>query len=296
MDKVVVFGIIYRNHSTLGGFISSIASSTEHAKNRNGQPIEVIIYLLDNSVLTEKQSQEYKSKFENTKDNTISVIYISMRNNLGYLGPLTFAQRLLRTKSYLPDVIIYSNTDIYFEVSFFHNLSLSCTQNAIKTALVAPSIIIKPSGFDQNPKYLRKPRLTHLHFLRQIYSSYILAYLYETASLTRILISLFLKVFRKTFPCKDTSLLPSSYSIYAAHGACLIFLDIFFFMSVPKYPIFLFGEELYLAELAARNKLKTMYDPTLVVYDIRHSSISSLSNLERIKLMHKSLTYLCGCL
>lgn len=293
MHKIVVFGIIYRNHSTLSGFISSIACSAMQAVNLHGQLSKVTLYLLDNSELTKEQSQNYKKEFENTNSLTINVIYLAMKNNLGYLGPLPFAQSLLKKMNEFSDIVIYSNTDILFDVNFFRKLEINYTGNVNKAELVAPSIIIKTSGFDQNPKYINKPKLAHLNFLKKIYSSFLLAVLYEAASFIKILLSLSLNFFTKASAYKDTSLQLSSYSIYAAHGACFIFADTSFFMSIPRYPIFLFGEELYIAELAAKKKFKTVYDPSLVVYDIRHSSISSLPNAKRVKLMHESIAYLC---
>jgi hypothetical protein len=62
--------------------------------------------------------------------------------------------------------------------------------------------------------------------------------------------------------------------IYAPHGSCLVFKDAYFNLGgTLDLPNFLFGEEIHVAENAARLGLDVVYDPELVINDFEHASV-----------------------
>ena len=61
--------------------------------------------------------------------------------------------------------------------------------------------------------------------------------------------------------------------IYAPHGSCLVFKDIYFTRGgTLDLPNFLFGEEILVAETALQSGLDVEYHPELVIYDYEHAS------------------------
>jgi hypothetical protein len=71
-----------------------------------------------------------------------------------------------------------------------------------------------------------------------------------------------------------------------------IFADVDFFLTLPAFPCFLFGEELFVAEEARIAGVSVVYEPSLRVRDVRHASVSQLANEMRRTLLLKSMTFI----
>tara|TARA_A100001388_G_C28519121_1_gene380056 strand:- start:151 stop:507 length:357 start_codon:yes stop_codon:yes gene_type:complete len=80
--------------------------------------------------------------------------------------------------------------------------------------------------------------------------------------------------------------------IYAAHGSFFIFSDNFFKYISLNFPIFLFGEELYIAELSRKNDLRIIYNNNLQVFDEENISTSQLRSSEYCRLNRIALQYI----
>jgi hypothetical protein len=61
---------------------------------------------------------------------------------------------------------------------------------------------------------------------------------------------------------------------------------------VLDYPIFLFGEEIYIAEKARESNLDIKYVPNLVINDTEHASTSLLNNKSYRSYNANALAYL----
>lgn len=81
--------------------------------------------------------------------------------------------------------------------------------------------------------------------------------------------------------------------IYAGHGSFMIFTKIFFTQySKIEYPIFLFGEELFFAELIRRKSLYVEYFPNIKVYDDEHISTSKMNSKFYYKCNREAIKYI----
>ena len=80
--------------------------------------------------------------------------------------------------------------------------------------------------------------------------------------------------------------------IYAAHGSFFIFSNNFFQYVSLNFPMFLFGEELYIAEIARKNNLRTIYNNNLKVFDEENISTSKLRSSEYCRLNRIALQYI----
>ena len=81
--------------------------------------------------------------------------------------------------------------------------------------------------------------------------------------------------------------------IYAGHGSFML-LTRSFFRKYDKieYPIFLFGEELYLAELVRKEGMRVRYMPNLKVEDNEHVSTSKMKKKFYFKCNTESIKYI----
>ena len=59
-----------------------------------------------------------------------------------------------------------------------------------------------------------------------------------------------------------------------------------------EYPLFLFGEEMFLAELIRKKNLKVRYVPDLCVVDKEHTSTSRMRKKEYYKYNLDSIDYI----
>ena len=105
-------------------------------------------------------------------------------------------------------------------------------------------------------------------------------------------------IFRLKIRRKINSKLPNikkanNDQIYAAHGSFFIFTNKFVKVENKfNYPVFLFGEEIYIAETAKANGLKTIYYPKLKIYDDEHASTSLMSSKFYRNSNYEALSYI----
>ncbi len=81
--------------------------------------------------------------------------------------------------------------------------------------------------------------------------------------------------------------------IYAGHGSFIVLAKNFVNIdSSIEYPVFLFGEEIYIAEKSAEHNLDIIYTPQLIVYDNEHSSTSQMKSAHYRKSNFDALSYI----
>jgi GT2 family glycosyltransferase len=81
--------------------------------------------------------------------------------------------------------------------------------------------------------------------------------------------------------------------IYAGHGSFMIFTSAFF-QKCPKmdYPVFLFCEEIFLAEKVRSIGGKTTYCPSIKIHDKEHASTGKMKLSKYCKYNFEALTYI----
>ncbi len=261
--NISFFLINYKTDDQTLQCIESI-QSLEHSPNDT-----INIHVFDNSEKSDIESSEFRKQIPNHVQLTFC------EKNLGYFGCIKLAQENTKKDT---DYIIYANPDLLFHKDFITQLG------KIKTtaSLIGPSIISKSDKFDQNPKYklrLKKSKLTRLKHIHSNPISYTLFHALATLLEKR----------KKSNPIQRNK---SASPIYALHGSAIIFKDVNFFINLPQYPCFLFGEELFLAEEARKANVKTEYHPSLQITDQRHGSISKLPKQTHRKYMLASIIHL----
>ncbi len=213
--KVLIVAISYNSNNALSKYLDSI----EVAMGNNSD-IQLKVVIGDHSK---------SNPFHLSKEYYLFECEVISQENLGYLGGIA---KLLKKENVLGyDYVIISNVDIELDINFFAKLinkKYDC-----KIAWVAPTIWSIPEQRNRNPFIVKRYPLYKLMLIRFLYKVHFLHKLYT------------MTLYKRKRCQPDVS----EY-IYAGHGSFII-LTKFFFQEIGSidYPMFLYGEELYLAEL-----------------------------------------------
>lgn len=206
---------------------------------------------------------------------------LKARKNMGYLGAAQWGLREFLSKEPLPDWVMVSNTDIRMcQYDFLTRLFLYYPNDA--PAVIAPSILSMSSLRDQNPYMVHRPSKMRMKFYKRVFNYYYGYLLYELFSTAKdkliknmvrsISVILGKRNFAKLKPRR----------IYAPQGSFMIFHKIYFDMGAGfDYGVFLFGEEIFVAESARHFGLTVRYDPRLRIMHKRHSTVGTDLKIRR---------------
>lgn len=252
-----VICVAYNNHEEVIRFVQAL-------KKMAGDH-ELKIAIVDNTEDKQKISnKELVGKLKNESGN--NCYFIESNKNLGYFGGMNLGYEYLLECSETPaDCIVLTNTDIEFASNdFFSNLSMTLSRMPSDCGVVAPSIISTRTNKNQNPMYINKPSKIKFEILSFVFSYYLLAILHRLLSVVKGKI-VSVKTEQATGSVEN--------KIYAAHGACMIFRNVYFSRGGSlKFPEFLFCEEIFVAEECVKNDLSIMYCPEVVVMHKEHAT------------------------
>lgn len=260
MMRVLITAVTYNSYSELIQFLDSVDKAFS---NTNNTYLRVCV--ADNS--TEKESYQLnKYKFD--------IQYYSF-DNKGYFGGATNAinrQDDIDTFDY----VIISNVDLQIDNSFFYKLS-SCEDPNV--GWISPSIMSTFENRDKGLGLAQRPTKVKLYLLTIIHKHPFLLFLIENTIYRRK------TLFQKK--CESQKV------IYSGHGSFII-LTKYFIQSYPRlhYPMFLFGEELFLGELVRQKSMRVVYHPELKIYDSEHVSTSQMPSRFRCKCQYDSLMFI----
>lgn len=258
--KVLVACVNFNSYNDLERYVKSIIVAKERIND-----VIVDVLVADNS--TKRQLIDC-SAYHN-----ISVKQVSL-DNIGYLPAASEAiKQCHNLKQY--DYIIISNVDVELDYHFLENLQSLKVDKTI--GWIAPQIWTEEEGRDKNPKVIERYSKSKLEKIRLLYRYPMLDYIYTN--------TLYLK--KKSRPQYNEM------DIYAGHGSFMILTKHFFdFYKEINYPIFLFGEELFLAELNKEAGLRVRYIPYLKIYDNEHVSTSKMKKKSYYKYNLDSINYI----
>ncbi len=268
---IIVFVVNYNADDHLIRFVHSVSTALVDCDEAS-----VNIHVFENSQKTDEEITILKKRL-----NMIGVkviLHVSDMNS-GYFGGLKVAQSLVCDTT---TCVIYCNPDILIGNDFFSVLTKKINSNI---AMLAPEIISINDGFDLNPLYRARLGKNKLRRLKLLYSNLFVYNCYTFLARMKESAKRLSLAIKKPQKIQYTS-------IYAPHGAILIFTDMKFFKHLPVYHCFLFGEELFIGEEARLSGKIIFYEPELKVADVRHASVSFLSNNHLRGLQYKSVSYI----
>lgn len=197
--------------------------------------------------------------------------------NSGYFGG---ANRLMKEVGDLAayDYVAISNVDILLPLTFFEDMLKLSVGNDI--GWIAPAIYSKKEELDRNPELVYRPSAGKLRSLMVMYKYDILIRLYN-----RLLYRLRRK--KKVAQARGEAF------IYAGHGSFILLTGAFLRCKPSlEYPCFLFGEEIFLAELIRAEGLRVLYVPSIRILDIDHIATSKIDRKTYFRLKYQSVSYL----
>ena len=258
--NIAVFCVTYNSNCELDNYLRSLINSSIKVADR----ITLDIMVADNALVYNPITLSETEVLSH-----INLSYYHFPHNPGYFG----AVRELMSKTDISkyDYIIISNVDVTVDNGFFNTL-LSKKYDE-KTGWIATSILSQTEGRDRNPAVLKRYSKAKLRFLSLKHRIPLLNVLYNKTLYKR-------KKYKSQY---------SAMPIYAGHGSFILLSHNYFsHCGIIDYPMFLFCEELYLAEMCHKSGLTVYYDPSMIVYDKEHISIGKM---KRGLSYRKSLFY-----
>ena len=258
--NILLTCINYNSYKELNIFLESVERAYQNQKNINLQ-----VCIADNS--------ETKIDVEFGKYSFGCQYYPF--DNVGYFGGATGVFDKLRD-IHKYDYVIISNVDLEVDKDLFKNLP-NCDDDSI--GWISPSIL---SSFENRDKGLGlscRPSKMKLKMLKFMFKYPWLLHIVENTIYKR------------------KAYIQRSYDdekiIYSGHGSFIILTKYFFqAYSRLRYPMFLFGEELFLGELIRQKELRVVYNPALKIYDHEHVSTSQLTSKFSCKCQYDSISFI----
>ena len=190
------------------------------------------------------------------------------QNNKGYLGG---AQEIYNQKAQGYDYVSISNVDLQVEEDFFEQLVAVDTKDL---GWIAPDIYTDKINRHENPYMLTRPTKRNFCIWNIIYSCTWIYRMYH-----RLYVLKSQKA--KNYPACE---------IYAGHGSFMLFTKAFV-SAYPElqFPGFMYGEEIYMAELVRAAGLKVQYIPTLRIANIGNVNTALINQKQKSAWSKQSL-------
>lgn len=254
--KAAVITINYRSALTTVEFLDSLSRTRAFS--------EIAVVIADNS-----SGEEDLSSIRQAIAQLPNVELLVSAVNRGYFGAAKFAlEHYLAQGRELPDWVIVCNHDVVIEDRDFFSKLFAHDPSA--AGVVAPRIQILPNGTDQNPFMKYRPSALRWRVFRFAKSSYGVAVIWDWMS--RLKKALKTSRWVPGRGASETQILPSE-PVYAAHGSFFIFSRAYFERGGHlDEKLFLYGEEISVAEICRSLELPIIYVPSLRVFHDEHRS------------------------
>ena len=228
---------------------------------------------------SDKERDHYLSSIQQAADKAADRVSVDVfvanntqENNPGYFGSVKQLMQDVDQTAY--DYSIISTVDLTIEENFF--IKLADYVCAGTTGWIAPQIWSRLEERDRNPKILNRYSLRKLQILKTFYQFPLLDTLYT----------------RTFYRSKKFKHHPAG-EIYAGHGSFIILTRRYFQQCGSiNYPVFLFCEEIYLAEQCRQKGLQVLYEPNLKVTDTEHASTGQMRHSFYCRCNYEAIRYI----
>ncbi len=261
MEKIAIYCVNYKSYDYLATFLESVDKAAKAAAGL----AEVSVFVADNT----------DSKIEDICINMDSAMLrvFAYHANYGYFGAVS--KMMEGTDPYVFDFIIISNVDVRISNDALILLVKKYGNGRKDVGWIAPQIYSEIEKRDRNPQILKRYSLRRLRLLRFMFKHPFICMLYKKTAYKR----------------KSLRTYDSCY-IYGGHGSFIILTNVYLKKcGIINYPIFLYCEEIYLAEQCYNNGLKVIYDPEVMVWDMEHASTGKMPSSLYFKYNKEALEY-----
>lgn len=247
--SIVLIPVVYNNPAECVTYLQSVMAADLSS-------VALTVIVADNS------RDNNQSCFDALSHPHMQLIYFHTGSNLGYMNAGNAAYERFIKDQVLFDLLIISNTDLLIEdVDFFKDLARKNAICSKDVLLLAPDVESSLTGRNLNPQLVNKPPKKYVDRIRFFYSSPLLY--------NALLCMSWMKHKYMSTPKPYVRDMP----IYAPHGSIFIFRSAFFEKGGNvRFPFFLFGEEIYIAEQVKNINGKILYTPGISIVHNEHSS------------------------
>jgi len=275
--KICILAVCHNSYDEALLFLNSIAESVKNTS------VDLDVFFIDNST---KFNEFSVGKIQNLYAG-FGIKYIRSEN-LGYLPSIacSIEQHSINLEKY--DYSCISNVDLILADDFF-----TCLENIIVNrgvGIYAPAILSSALHVNRNPKIVKRPSVAKLKLNRLLFKYSMSHFILRLVNTARLKIQQYVKADKTLHASTQRNV---TKTIYAPHGSFMILTKEFTKNdSKLSYPIFLFCEEIYLAEKSIEFNLSVAYCPDLVVFDSEHVSTSLMKPASYRKQNFEALSYI----
>ena len=263
MKSLAIYCVCYNSYSELDAYLQSVVIAADAAK----EALAVTVFVADNS--------DHVQSVALLDSDTLTLVHFPTGRNAGYLGAVQDCMKQHSPHDF--DFVIISNVDLRLSVDAFVNLLKISDLNG--AGWLAPQIWSDVETRDRNPKIMERYGRRKLQFLLTLYQHPWLYRLYEHTAYRRKRVTV--------------SGHREGKSIYAGHGSFMVFTRTFFdAVGHLDYPVFLFCEEIYLAELCRKHGLTVRYEPSVKVIDAEHCSTGQMKSRSYCRYNAEAVKYI----
>lgn len=265
MINILAIPVNYNSYKELYAYLDSINVAIKHCKD-----ICIQVEIADNSTVRE----DFKYQFTCNSNATINLHQFA---NLGYFGGAFEILNDLKDIS-VYDYIIISNVDISFQIDFFERLSKLILDSNV--GWLAP---FRYSTINNQPLAtgIKKKRIPRWKFV-------MLKLYFKMPIFVKWRWNRQKKMRFKT----PSDIVFKHQEIFYGCGSCFILTKEFFkIYSKIWYPVFLYGEEIFIAELCKDANLKVLYNPDLKLDEVGSVSTGKVNIKNICKYNFEGLKY-----
>lgn len=262
MEHISIFCVNYNSYDVLDAYLRSIDQS---AGQTVGSAL-VDVFIADNTV------DDIKPIATTCHNNVNRIKVFAFHENIGYFKAITRMMKAVDTTPY--DFVIVSNVDMTLQTDTLS--SLLASRHPDDTGWIAPAIISRGTGNDLNPQATCRYSATKLRIMR---------WFYRLPPIYNLYVNTFhrLKRMRTNAPGE----------VYAGHGSFIVLTREYIARcGIIDYPVFLYCEEIYIAEECGRHGLKVIYNPEIRVDDIGKVSTGKSSKRNYYRWNIEGITYI----
>lgn len=264
--KTAIFCVTYHTYGELSDYYRSVCRAAERAQGK----MKVDFFVADNS---EREIQDISlPSTQNVRPKVFP-----FHENAGYLGAVQKMMQAIgadQLEQY--DYAAISNVDLVMEEDAL--LCLSEIPLTCQAGWLAPALLSEQEGRDRNPAVMNRYSARRLRLLRLMFRYPLLVAAYRATAYKR---------HRAPRQAEEGT------ECYAGHGSFMLLTSNYFRLcGIPRFPMFLFGEELYLAEQCRLHRLSVVYCPSVRIRDREHASVSKIPSADKCRYNRESLGYI----
>ena len=219
-----------------------------------------------------------------------AVVGLASPQNLGYLGGARYGVDRFLSAGGRFDCLMVSNVDLTLQSLDMMDTIRELLQDET-IGVIAPSIVSSRTGRDLNPFLTGRPKASTMRRYTVLFRYPLVANLYRTVARPWRNLYRAVRGTRRT-AAQEAHSRTSEDSIYAPHGSCMIFTHRYFERGGDlQFPMFLFQEEIYVAEKARKAGVRVVYEPRIRFVHDEHVSTGLWRSRTLCRFAYESARY-----